>query len=119
MAKLPYGTVGDIYTPMNLQFAVSMFTKSCMRAILTDNLIRQGMYPAVVIVLISLQRSKSNTLQWQLTDKPSKALESIKSDPTVSGQIQFARSAPLYLGSVSEEELEVDGRVTGSLSLSP
>lgn len=116
LVKLPYGTVGDIYTPLNLQFAVSIFTRSMYTRCtyeLFDSVVRhgtsQGMYPAVVIVLINLRRTNNNTVQWQMTDKPPETLERTQAGPTVSGHIQFARSTPLYLGSVSEEALEIDG----------
>ena len=126
LVKLPYGTVGDIYTPLNLQFAVSMFARSMHTSCayeLFDSAVRngasQGMYPAVVIVLINLRRSNNNTIQWKMTEKPPETLERTQAGPTASGDIQFARSTPLYLGSVSEEALEVDGRMTVRLAPSP
>ncbi|PSR77963.1 hypothetical protein PHLCEN_2v7621 [Hermanssonia centrifuga] len=39
--RLPYGTLGDIYTPINVQIA--------------------GIYPTIVLVLVGLERSMNDT----------------------------------------------------------
>lgn len=66
------------------------------------------MYPTVVIVLISLQRSMEHTLQWQTSAANSWSVEDMIKDTVVSGQIQFSGSASMYPGSVSEEEMVID-----------
>lgn len=65
------------------------------------------MYPTVVIVLISLQRSMEHTLQWQTSAANSWSVEDMIKDTVVSGQIQFPGSASMYPGSASEEELSI------------
>ncbi|KAJ3546295.1 hypothetical protein NM688_g5530 [Phlebia brevispora] len=82
LIKLPYGTVGDIYTPVNLQIA--------------------GIYPTIVIVLVGLQRAMDSSMNWQIS-KPS-VPSSYRA--SVSAPIQFTTEVLLYKGSPSEPTLE-------------
>jgi len=53
LIRLPFGTLGDLYTPVNIQFA--------------------GAYPTIVLLLVSLQRSLSGTTQF--SSVPSQPME--------------------------------------------
>lgn len=113
--KLPYGTLGDIYTPVNLQIAVRRFTftkiyLSTQAVIIID--ILQGIYPAIVIVLVGLQRTMNDTTYWQSTEPTVKASRSAPS--AVASQIQFTRDPAVYKTasmSTSLEDLDMKGEL--------
>ncbi|KAJ6521899.1 hypothetical protein DFH09DRAFT_211631 [Mycena vulgaris] len=80
LIRLPHGTLGDIYTPCNVQIA--------------------GAYPSVVLLLVSMQRSLTETtfLNTFEGSAPSRPLEFAGSDANSKGQnraavsIQFAQN---------------------------
>jgi len=53
LIRLPYGTLGDLYTPLNVQIA--------------------GAYPTIVLLLVSSQRSLTDATQF--SDVPSRPIE--------------------------------------------
>lgn len=61
LIKLPYGTLGDVYTPVNVQIAVGVLTAYCLHEIALFTHLIQGIYPAIVIVLVGLQRTMNDT----------------------------------------------------------
>ncbi|KAJ7495876.1 hypothetical protein B0H11DRAFT_2001031 [Mycena galericulata] len=80
LIRLPHGTLGDIYTPVNVQIA--------------------GAYPSVVLLLVSMQRSLSETTFLNTFDAsaPSRPMQFADSGPRSENHgrdtavsIQFAR----------------------------
>ena len=68
----------------------------------------QGIYPTVVVVCISLQRTKDRTLQWPTSIRPSEPVAGTIPTPAVSELIQVAASEPsgIEAGVVLEDEMK-------------
>ena len=98
LIRLPYGTLGDLFIPTNLQFA--------------------GIYPAIVIILVALQRTLDNGSYWHIPG-PSRPYSRVTNNSSPSGYAGTLRisTAPSSLGhsrnpsafsSVSELDLKKD-----------
>lgn len=68
----------------------------------------QGMYPTIVIVLISLNQSMDYTLSSATN---SLSVEGTIKDPVIPNHIQSFRCASLNAGAVSEEDLDIGSEV--------
>lgn len=85
LIKLPYGTLGDVYTPVNVQIAVGVLIAYCALCIALFTRMIQGIYPAIVIVLVGLQRTMNDTTT---------VTEIVAERDT--GSVQFTRDVTLY-----------------------
>lgn len=57
LIRLPFGTLGDIYTPVNVQIAVSA-------ALTTSSyeIVAQGIYPTIVLLIVAKYQTLNETL---------------------------------------------------------
>lgn len=70
----------------------------------------KGMYPMIVILLISIQQPVERTLRWQLSMKTSRLTEGTLTSPTVPGRTRLAaaRDVPRHLSTERESEQNLD-----------
>lgn len=83
-------------------------------------MLSQGMYPTIVIVLISMKPSMDYTLHRETSGRGHLFAEGAFKDPDASVQIQFASNASesSHTGTVSEEEWGI-GPEAGAIEAQP
>ncbi|KAK0243188.1 hypothetical protein EDD85DRAFT_319644 [Armillaria nabsnona] len=92
LIRLPYGTLGDVYTPVNIQFA--------------------GIYPTIVLLLVSRQGALNETVIFTFQDKSNPQERA----PDVSNldTIEFGDN-PHVNSSFGETETAADATHNGSM----
>ncbi|KAJ7141446.1 hypothetical protein C8R44DRAFT_246963 [Mycena epipterygia] len=125
LIRLPQGTLGDLYTPINVQIAVSFY--SAFPVVQSNSLYAQGAYPLVVLLLVTMQRSLTETtfLNTFEGSAPSHPIQFNTASNTNSGHqnrsgaavvgIQFARNPELSrteLGSETDAMLYSNPRAS-------
>lgn len=112
MIRLPVGTFGDLYTPVNVQLAVSL---SSSHSRIPSHLlsILQGLYPVIVLLLVNQGGSLDRTLFVG-------SVAAMHVHVSTAGNANHAVSTVLFRPAVDFTEIETDeATAMSTMSSSP